>query len=60
LTLDGIAEVLIITTPVDQPAFERLHGWGARVAVAMRHLFHGHDLFEQLRSSNGQRAGATV
>ena len=37
LMLAGIREVLIITTPHDQPAFERLLGDGARWGMAIRY-----------------------
>lgn len=37
LMLAGIREVLIITTPVDQPAFERLLGDGSAWGMTIRH-----------------------
>jgi glucose-1-phosphate thymidylyltransferase len=92
LMLAGIREVLIITTPHDQAAFQRLLGdgsaWGMAFEYAIQpspdglaqafligadflagapaalvlgdNLFHGHDLVQQLQSSNGTRWGATV
>jgi len=92
LMLAGIREILIITTPVDRAAFERLLGdgssWGMEIHYAVQpspdglaqafligedflggaaaalvlgdNLFHGHELAQQLQTSNASHDGATV
>ena len=42
LLLAGIREILIISTPHDLPAFERVLGSGARLGLTLSYVAHGH------------------
>src|SRR6266849_3689263 len=59
LMLAGIREVLVITTPEDQPSFRRLLGDGRHLALG-DNLFYGHGLPEALARAASHSTGATI